>query len=329
MDLDRDRKLDGRRSLALVFPAIEAIVKKAPADRNRRMTSHSILNHQLLRRTFVHLKGVGARSERHLWKLGITDWEQLLIRAPQLFKAKRLDDVRRSVELSLAAWDRGDLYYFDRALPGQERWRLIPGGFPDIAYFDIEAANGGMPPATESTAVAFFFRGELHQEYEYSRKRDLLHWIMDEAALFCTYNGAAYDLPFLSAEFGMRLEKAHIDLCPWLRRQGFKGGLKTIQKTTSHLHQRSSMDLDGYDAVRLWRMHEEAQPGALETLLTYNAEDVLILEPLLVDAYNREVDLHHDLNLTKLASAPVPTLKTRMDPLVYQLLRTKSPTPAT
>lgn len=293
------------------------------------MTSHSILNHQLLRRTFIHLKGVGARSERHLWKLGITDWEQLLMRAPQLFKAKRLDDVCRSLELSLKAWERRDLYYFDRALPGQERWRLIPGGFPDIAYFDIEAANGGMPPATESTAVAFFFRGQLHQEYEYSRKRDLLNWIMDEAALFCTYNGAAYDVPFLRAEFGLKLEKAHIDLCPWLRRQGFKGGLKAIQKTTSHLHQRSSMDLDGYDAVRLWRMHEEAQPGALETLLTYNAEDVLILEPLLVDAYNREVDLHPELNLQKVQSSPVPSLNTRIDPLIYQLLRTREPAPTT
>ena len=89
------------------------------------MTLHSIVNHQLLRRTFVHLKGVGARSERHLWKLGITDWEQLLIRAPQLFKAKRLDDVRRSLDLSLTAWDRGDLYYFDRALQGQESQRCL------------------------------------------------------------------------------------------------------------------------------------------------------------------------------------------------------------
>ncbi|HYX34202.1 MAG TPA: ribonuclease H-like domain-containing protein [Oligoflexus sp.] len=291
------------------------------------MTSHSILNHQLLRRTFVHLKGVGPRSERHLWKIGITDWEQLLNRASQLFKAKRLDDIYQSLERSMAAWERQDLYYFDRALPGNERWRLVPGGFHDIAYFDIEAANGGMPPATESTAIAFLFRGELYQEYEYSRKRDLLHWIMDEAALFCTYNGAAYDVPFLSAEFGMPLDKAHIDLCPWLRRQGFKGGLKAIQKATTHLHQRSSMDLDGYDAVRLWRMHEEALPGALETLLTYNAEDVLILEPLLVEAYNREVENHLELNLEKMQSIPVPALKTRMDPHIYQLLRTRETVP--
>ncbi len=285
------------------------------------MTSRTIIQHKLLRRSFVHLKGVGPRSEKHLWKIGMTDWEELLKHAPQMFKSKRLDDVCQSIEQSLAAWDRGDLYYFDRQLPGAERWRLIPGGFDDIAYFDIEAANGGMPPATESTAVAFCFRGELHQEYEYSRKRDLLNWIMDEASLFCTYNGAAYDLPFLSAEFGLALHKAHIDLCPWLRRQGFKGGLKAIQKTTAHLHQRSSMDLDGYDAVRLWKMHEEAQPGALETLLTYNAEDVLILEPLLVDAYNREVDNHPELALSKIVSAPLPSLKTSIDPSIYEKLR--------
>ncbi len=287
------------------------------------MNAHSIQKYQLLRRSFVHLKGVGPRSEKHLWKQGFTDWEQLLSKAPQLYSSKRLKDVIQSLESSLDAWNRGDLYYFDRQLPTSDRWRLIPGGFEDIAYFDIEAANGGMPPATESTAVAFFFRGELYQEFEYSRKRELLQWIMDEASLFCTYNGAAYDLPFLSAEFGMKLDKAHIDLCPWLRRHGFKGGLKTIQQTSIHLHQRSSLDLNGFDAVRLWRLHEEHHAGALETLLTYNAEDVLILEPLLVEAFNREVEAHPELNLQKITSAPIPLLKTSIDPEIYQLLRNR------
>jgi uncharacterized protein YprB with RNaseH-like and TPR domain len=288
------------------------------------MSRYPIDRHGTLKRSFVHLDGIGPKTERQLWEQGITDWERLHADAPALFKGKRLPGIQRALDQSLAAWDRGDLYYFHRTLPGDQRWRLVPSGVEDIAYFDIEASGGNFPPICQSTAVAFYFRGDVLQEHEHQKKRELIDYILDEASVLCTYNGGGYDVPFLSHEYGIRFEKAHVDLCPWLRRQGFKGGLKKIQRAHPHVHQRCSMDIDGYDAVRLWRMHQQGVQGALETLLTYNAEDALILEPLLVEAYNREVEVWPALGLAKLTSAPIPPLATDVCPKVYTLLRAGS-----
>ncbi len=281
----------------------------------------SLAGHSLLRRSFIHLKGVGPRSERHLWKQGIQDWDQLLAAAPGHFRGKRLESVLLSLEESFKAWETGDLYYFDRAFSGQDRWRLIPGCFPEIAYFDIEASGGGLPPLAYSTTIAFYFRGELLQEHLPQPKRDLLAFILEQSPMLCTYSGATYDIPFLASEWGLDFRKAHIDLCPWLRRQGYKGGLKAIQKQLSYLPQRTAMDINGFDAVRLWGMYRGGHHEALASLQTYNAEDALILEPLLVDAYNRERELFPQLNLDALVSAPQPQLETCVDPGVYALLR--------
>ena len=280
-----------------------------------------IKRHQLLRQTFIHLKGIGPRTERRLWQAGIRDWNELAQLASRQFRGRRLMDVESSLELSLLAWERSDLYYFQRALPAQERWRLIPGAYDTIAYLDIEASDGGLPPLAHSTAVGFYFKGDILQEYEPEAKRRLLERILNEAQLLCTFNGGAYDIPFLAAEFKTPIRIAHLDLCPWLRSQGYKGGLKAIQKSLPHLHQRSSLDLDGYDAVRLWRLHQDGVPGALETLLTYNAEDILILEPLLREAYQRERDKWPELTLPDLPQHTLPDLSTRVDPSIYARLK--------
>ncbi len=277
--------------------------------------------HHLLRKTFIHLRGIGERTERHLWSLGIRDWNHLAAEAPHLFGAKKLYEIQEDLELSLMAWDARDLFFFHKFLPSNERWRMIRGAFDDIAYFDIEANGGGMPPLAESTVIAFLFRGELLQEHEKKAKRQLIEYILAESSLLCTFNGAAYDVPFLAHEFEVPFHKAHVDLCHWLRAQGFQGGLKAIQKAFPHLHQRSSMDIDGWDAVRLWRLYEQGIDSALTTLMCYNAEDVLILHPLLVEAYNRQSLAHGDLEAGTLNLNPLPALDTDVDPEVFARLR--------
>ena len=281
-------------------------------------------DHNLLRKTFIHLRGVGERTERHLWSLGITDWDHLASEAPKIFGVKKLYEIQEDLDLSMKAWDEKDLFFFHKSLPSAERWRMIRGAFQDIAYFDIEASGGGMPPLAESTVIAFLFRGELLQEHEKNAKRRLIEYILSEASLLCTFNGAAYDVPFLAHEFERPFHKAHVDLCHWLRAQGFQGGLKAIQKAFPHLHQRSSMDIDGWDAVKLWRLYEQGLDAALTTLMCYNAEDVLILHPLLVEAYNRQSLAQPDYLAGSLDLSPLPTLTTEVDPEVFAKLRSGS-----
>ncbi len=255
---------------------------------------------------------------------GIGDWAALLAAAPSLFKGKRLEALTRSLERALERWEARDHAYFWRTLPPDQRWRLTDLFHPDVSYFDIEATGGGAPPQSASTAVAFLHRGELLQEWDYSAKRRLLERIQDEAKLLCTYNGIAYDVPFLRQEFGVPLDAPHVDLCPWLKRQGLRGGLKAIQYSQAHLRQRLYPDVNGYDAVRLWRLYEQGVPEALDALLTYNAEDVLILPGLMVDAYARELDADACSGLPPLQQDLLPELKTRVSGRIYALLRAKT-----
>ena len=106
-----------------------------------------------------------------------------------------------------------------------------------------------------------------------------------------------------------------------LRRLGYSGGLKKVQKRFADIPLRDSMDIDGYDAVRLWRMHRKGVQSALETLLTYNAEDTVVLEPLLIHALNQEIVKNPAFGLSPIPSRSYVRPATRIFPEVYRALR--------
>ena len=70
---------------------------------------------------------------------------------------------------------------------------------------------------------------------------------------------------------------------------GLSGGLKNCEKGLG-VPRPGLEDVDGAVAVLLWHeFRRRRDPRALETLLAYNAQDVLNLEPLMVEAYNRKL----------------------------------------
>ncbi len=292
----------------------------------------------MLRRSFVHLPGIGATRELRLWDQGIRDWDQLRRSAGEIFSAKKLPGILEELERSQHAYEEGNLAYFASTLPKDQRWRLLPecwgsaegssgAGAARIAFFDIETTGLGFPPMAHSTTVTFYYRGAVLQEYEHEKKRRLIREVLDDATMLVSFFGQAFDAPFLEREFGMPFELPHIDLCFWFRRLGYKGGLKKIEKVFPETSGRSAMDIDGYDAVRLWRMHERGVSGALETLLTYNAEDTVMLEPLLARAYNLEIERSPAwLGLEPMPLCEPTQLSTRIYPEVYALLKGKAVT---
>ena len=78
----------------------------------------------------------------------------------------------------------------------------------------------------------------------------------------------------------------HLDLRFALRRMGLSGGLKSIERRLNAARPSALSSLNGYDAVRMWRMWERGDAGALDTLIRYNAEDVFSLPKLAEIAYN-------------------------------------------
>lgn len=276
----------------------------------------------MIQHSFIHLPGIGESTERKLWDQGVRSWDDLESSLGDVFGKKKAQAVAVGLEESRTAFESGEYKYFQDRLKSAHTWRLVPSCAESIAYLDIETTGLGFPPVSHSTTIAVLFKGELLVEHEPKKKEALLERLQEEAKLMVTFNGLSFDLPYLRREFDLELGMPHVDLRVWLRRHDLKGGLKAIQAALPEVHQRGSMDIDGFDAVRLWRMHKRGVPRALETLMTYNAEDSICLQPLLYLAYERELANHQHLPIAQLPEAPpLPEITTQVCPFVYGLLR--------
>jgi len=99
-------------------------------------------------------------------------------------------------------------------------------------------------------------------------------------------------------EFGRHIAPAaQIDLRFVLAAVGLKGGLKGVERAVGIARPGDLADLDGWDAVRLWYEHLDGNPESLRTLVRYNIEDILNLEPLLEIAIRRHI-VERDLPFT-------------------------------
>jgi uncharacterized protein YprB with RNaseH-like and TPR domain len=105
---------------------------------------------------------------------------------------------------------------------------------------------------------------------------------------FVTFFGGGFDLPMLQRRFpvltNVFANRLHIDLCPLLRRLGYRGGLKSIERQLNINRVPETEGLSGLDAVRLWSIYERNGRGAdeaLRLLMAYNREDVVNMKLLL------------------------------------------------
>jgi uncharacterized protein YprB with RNaseH-like and TPR domain len=280
----------------------------------------------MIQNTFQHFAGIGEKTERKLWEQGVLTWDQLEEAATELFSQKRAALIAGQIDESREAFESNEFRYFTEKLKSTHTWRVLPHVTSGIAFLDIETTGLGFPPESHTTSVAIMVDGKLFVEHEQAAKLQLIERVNDEAKLIVSFNGLGFDLPFLRRETGLLFDQCHLDLCVWLRRHDVRGGLKKIQLSFPHLHQRSSMDIDGFDAVRLWRMHQQGVPRAIETLMTYNAEDTICLEPLMREAYQMERNLYHSdrpvaFALPEIKSLTLPRIETKIDSFVYSLLR--------
>ncbi len=237
----------------------------------------------MLKNTFCHLPGIGANTEQKLWDAGLCTWEDILD-TPQSLPKRGADTLRRGAEESLHRLDAGDALWFAADLPAAMQWRLFADFRFRVAYLDIET-TGLAWPAAHSTTIALHDGQQVHT---YVHGRNMADFVdhVQEYALLVTFNGKCFDLPFLERDLGVRFAAAHIDLRYVLRALGFSGGLKHIEREFG-LDRGNLAGVDGYAAVLLWNLFRRTRDErVLETLLAYNAEDVILLETLMHHAYN-------------------------------------------
>ena len=254
----------------------------------------------MLKKTFIHLQGVGAKTEQGFWAAGVKDWASFCDEMPpKLPPAKRKRIAAELIE-SKRQLDDGNATFFADRLPAGEQWRLFSEFRHQTAYLDIETT--GLEADCTISTIAMY---DGSRTFTYVNGKNLDDFADDirDYKLLVTYNGKCFDVPVIERELGCRLDQAHIDLRYVLAKLGFKGGLKRCEKLLG-VARDDLEDIDGLFAVVLWKAYlRNADEQVLETLLAYNLQDTINLEALMVTAFNLSVEktgFHHS------AMLPVP-----------------------
>lgn len=228
----------------------------------------------ILPETFVHLDGIGPKTERRLWQAGILDWETLA-RTPLARRA----NIAGALERSRHALERGDLDYFFMELPASERWRAFADFGPQFVAVDIETT--GLSTYDELTMIGIESAGQYRTFVRGANLADAVE-VLGQAKGLITFNGALFDLPFIARTFPeLELPRAHVDLRFLARRVGLAGSLKTVEHEAELDRGKELTDITGHEATVLWSEYEyEGRRRSLRDLVGYNAADTCVLRPL-------------------------------------------------
>jgi uncharacterized protein YprB with RNaseH-like and TPR domain len=236
----------------------------------------------LLERTFVHIPGIGPKTEQYLWQKGILTWSDFLLHDETPLSPGRANLVRQNLEASLQ--NRTNIRYFVERLSSSNMWRLFSRFRHKAVYLDIETS--GLYQGVDEITVIGIYDGRSVKTFVQGINLDDFEIAIADYELIITFNGSQFDLPFIRRQFpNIALPPAHIDLRFFLKKLGYRGGLKTIEKFFG-LSRDSDIDgLDGYDAVLMWHAYQNGDRGALDRLIQYNTADIVDLEPLMEQGY--------------------------------------------
>lgn len=238
----------------------------------------------MLNNTFVHIQGIGPKTERSIWDRGIKTWSDFLMNEDVIFSPPKDDRIRNDLTVSMAHWN--DVQFFVERLSSAHTWRLYESFKEKAVFLDIETSGGyqGIDEITvigiyDGTTVHTFINGINLHEFEVA----IAHY-----DLVVTFNGSQFDLPRIRGWFPhITLPSAHIDLRFLLNKIGYRGGLKKIEKTLGFCRDSAIDGMDGYDAVMLWKAFKWGDSHqALEQLIAYNRADIVNLKPLMEFGYN-------------------------------------------
>jgi uncharacterized protein YprB with RNaseH-like and TPR domain len=232
----------------------------------------------MLEHTFIHIRGIGPRTEQKLWHQGIHTWQTFLDHGETIISPARDDFIAQELEASLK--HKEDASFFSKRLPPGEMWRIFNVFKDKAVYLDIET-SGGYQDVDEITVIGIYDGNDVRTFVNGINLDDF------ETAIACydlviTFNGATFDLPFIRGWFpNISLPAAHIDLRFLLKKLGYTGGLKKIEKDLGINRDADIDGIDGFEAVRLWRAYQWGDERALETLIRYNSADIVNLKPLM------------------------------------------------
>ncbi len=169
------------------------------------------------------------------------------------------------------------MFYFKDKLPAKEHYRLAKYG--RIAYVDIETT--GLSKYYDKITMIGIYDGKNPKIYVRGDNLEDAREYLKEFDIVVTFNGKCFDLPFMEHKFKEKYDIIHLDLRYMLKEFGFSGGLKKIERELGVVRDEEVANVDGFEAVRLWRRYERGDEEALRLLYKYNEEDIVNLKYLL------------------------------------------------
>ena len=241
----------------------------------------------MLKNTFIHIPGIGIKTEQRLWESGIQSWDHFTQNSRAGLSPKKLDTMAEYIRESRSQIKHFNPNYFAELIPAGHHWRFFPEFRDSTVYLDIETT--GLSRFYETITTIALYDGKSISYYVKGRNLDDFPEDIKRYKVIVTYNGKSFDVPFIESYFGIKLNHAHIDLRHILASLDYKGGLKSCE-TRLGFHRGNLTDIDGFFAVLLWYdFKRNGNENALETLQAYNIQDVLSLENLMVISYNLKI----------------------------------------
>jgi uncharacterized protein len=234
----------------------------------------------MIRNSFVILDRMSDRGEQKLWQQGICSWNDFLNRdrVPGISGRIKPYHDRKILDAQQALYSMDSSYFMDKL---RQTWRLYSYFRDEAVFLDIETS--GLGHSAYVTVVGL---------YDGLRTKTMIRGInlepvalkveLSKYRLIITFNGALFDLPFLSKRYpGIIPSIPHIDLRPVCKKVGLTGGLKSIERQLGIMRRPLVQNLYGGDALTLWRMYRASgDDHYLNLLVEYNEEDILNLKTI-------------------------------------------------
>ncbi|MBU0615811.1 MAG: ribonuclease H-like domain-containing protein [Nanoarchaeota archaeon] len=232
----------------------------------------------MLNNSFLFLQGIGKKLEQNLYKQGISDWKSFLeTKNIPGISSKRKWYYDRQLEKARSALYQNNSTFFN--LPSSENWRLYEQFRDEAVFLDIEAT--GVSRFDDITLVGLYDGTETKTMINMDPKA--LKRELEKYQLIVTYNGATFDLPYISKRYPKLLpDIPSFDLRSACQRVGLAGGLKLVEKQLGINRKNKIVEkmYDG-DPLSLWKMYKgSGDEYYLKLLIEYNEEDVINLKPI-------------------------------------------------
>lgn len=246
----------------------------------------------MLRNTFVHIPGIGKNTENKIWQNNILSWEEFLENSDKVYiPESRKQKIDFHLQRSIKAYQNYDYKFFVNEIPGREHWRAYPEFKNSCCFLDIETT--GLSKHHHDITVIGLYNGKKSKIFVQGKNMHEFEKEINKYSLIVTFNGKCFDLPFIQAKFPqLDLNRFHIDLRFALKELGYFGGLKKIEKELNINRDDDLQDIDGYEAVRLWRRYQRGDEQALQLLMKYNRADIENLKTLMDFAFDKLKNKH-------------------------------------